>query len=153
MNTATVPRFFPRGFLALLAALLPSLAPALDLDEAEQIRKVERQLAAALAKNDVEVTAQLLTDAWLFVGSDGELVRRDDVLGALRSGQLKFESYELGPMKVRVYGDIAVVIGSGTSTGSMAGEEFHERDVFTDVFLRKDGQWRCVSTHSTDLEN
>lgn len=152
MNRAITPRSFLCWLLLGFASLLPCAGWALEFDEGEQLKKVERQLATALAKNDVETVAELLAEDWQFVGSEGEIVGREEVLGALRSGQLKFESYELGPMKVRVYGDTAVVIGAGTSKGSMAGEAFDERDVFTDVFIRKDGKWRCVSTHSTDLK-
>ncbi len=151
MSITNVPRSFSRWLVLMLAALLPCLALALDVDETEQIKKIERQLAVALAKSDVERLAELIANDWKFVGSDGGIIGRDEMLNTLRSGQLKFESYELGPMQVRVYGEVAVVIGTGASKGSMAGETFDERDVFTDVFIRKDGKWSCVSTHSSDV--
>lgn len=151
MNATFLPRFLSCCLLLTFAVLLPSATLALDFDESEQIKAVERQMGAALIKNDLATLAELLAEDWQFVGAEGEIVGRDEVLGALRSGQLKFDSYELSGMKVRMYGDTAVVIASGASKGSMAGEAFDERDVFTDVFVRRDGKWRCVSTHSTDL--
>jgi ketosteroid isomerase-like protein len=71
----------------------------------------------------------------------------------LKSGKLKFESYSASKFDVRVFGDTAVVIAVGNSKGSWNGETFEIKDRFTDVFTRRDGQWRLVSSHSSSLEN
>lgn len=153
MNVATASRFLSRWLLLAFAVLLPCAASlALEIDDTEQIKKIERQLAAALAKNDETGLKEWLADDWKFVGSDGEVTGRDDLLAAMRSGQLKFQSYELSEVKVRIYGDAAVVIGKGAAKGHLGDEAFDEHDVFTDVFIRKDGKWRCVSSHSTEVE-
>ena len=31
------------------------------------------------------------------------------------------------------------------------GESIASREIFTDVFIRRDGKWLCVSSHSCDL--
>ena len=41
-----------------------------------------------------------------------------------------------------------VVIGRNEVTGAWDGESFDSKDRFTDVFIRRDGQWVCVSTHT-----
>jgi hypothetical protein len=53
-------------------------------------------------------------------------------------------------MKVRVYGDAAVVTGLGTRSGVNKGAAFKDRQfLWTDTFIRKDGRWQCVATQGT----
>jgi ketosteroid isomerase-like protein len=54
-------------------------------------------------------------------------------------------------MKVRVYGDVAVVTGRNTIKGVW---EDIKRDIsgpyrFTDVFVRRNGSWQCVTSQSS----
>jgi ketosteroid isomerase-like protein len=54
------------------------------------------------------------------------------------------ESHDL---EVRVYGDTAVVTSRGVSGGKYQGQAFREVERSSCVFVREDGQWRCVLTH------
>jgi ketosteroid isomerase-like protein len=67
------------------------------------------------------------------------------------AGLLKIASYEQSDLEVRIYGDTAVVIGTGKSKGEWKGESFGSKERFTDVFVRQDGKWHCVSTHTSDF--
>jgi ketosteroid isomerase-like protein len=48
---------------------------------------------------------------------------------------------------VRVHGDAAVVIARGVSGGQYRGQKFRVIERVTDVWLRRDGVWRCIHTH------
>jgi len=53
-------------------------------------------------------------------------------------------------IKVRVYGDAAVVTGHGVRAGTYNGVPFKDRQVFwTDTFIKKDGRWQCVASQGT----
>ena len=53
-------------------------------------------------------------------------------------------------MKVRIYGDAAVVTGIVTRTGAYKGVPFKDRQhLFTDTFVRRDGRWQCVASQGT----
>ena len=48
---------------------------------------------------------------------------------------------------VRVYGDTAVVSARGISGGAYRGQTFRVVERVTDVWVRREGTWRCVLTH------
>lgn len=55
---------------------------------------------------------------------------------------------QLGRMRVRFYGETAIV--TGTVTRSRAGSELGST-VFTDVFVLRDGRWQAVSAQETPV--
>ena len=53
-------------------------------------------------------------------------------------------------VKVRLYGDTAVVTGLGTRSGTRSGVAFKDRKVrWTDTFVKRDGRWQCVASQGT----
>jgi len=51
--------------------------------------------------------------------------------------------------RVRVYGDSAVVTALTRTNGKFMGQEFSTQERATDVFVKRDGRWKCVLTHLT----
>ena len=119
-------------------------------DKAELVR-VEHATAAALVAHDAKALTTLLAADWRIVTADASVMTREALLKVLDAGTLKFESYKISDLDVRLYGDAAVVIGHGNSKMEWKGEPIAGREIFTDVFIRRDGKWQCVSSHSCDL--
>jgi ketosteroid isomerase-like protein len=60
------------------------------------------------------------------------------------------DSIEVDQISVRAYGDAAVVTGrTKVITGGADPGQIMLR--FTDVFIRRAGQWRVVASHATRL--
>ncbi len=58
-------------------------------------------------------------------------------------------SPELSDMKVRVYGDTAVVTGRLHRVGKDKNGSFDRNYMFTDIFIRRDGRWQIIATQAT----
>ncbi len=119
-------------------------------DKAELVR-VENATVAALVAHDAKALTTLLAADWRIVTADASVMTREALLKDLDAGTLKFESYKISDLDVRLFGDAAVVIGHGDSKMEWKGESIAGREIFTDVFIRRDGKWLCVSSHSCDL--
>ena len=115
----------------------------------EELLKVEKGFVAAIAKNDLEAIERFVTDDWIIINADGGIIDRERFLGVIKSGTLTHEMMESDDMRVRVYGDSAVVSALTRSKGKFMGQEFTTHERSTDVFVRRDGQWRCVLTQLT----
>ena len=138
----------PSSFLTSLA-----LTRADEAADKDQLRNLEKTCAAALVKGDHQRRwASIFANDWVIVDGSGQTHPREEIFKSLSSGDLKFISYELGEMEVRIVGDTAVVIGHGHPRGQMNGEAFEENEVFTDTFARvHGGKWRCILSHSTEV--
>ena len=115
----------------------------------EELLKLEKAFAKAIVKNDLEGIGRLVTDDWIIIDPNGEIVDRARFFEVIKSGALTHDMMESEDFRVRVYGDNAVVTGVTRTKGRFMGQEFSTRERATDVFVKRDGRWQCVLTHLT----
>jgi putative acetyltransferase len=101
----------------------------------------------AMVENDADAIGRFMADEWTIVGSDGGVMDKGSFLGLVRSGVLSHDVMESHDMKVRLYGDTAVVVARGVSGGRYQGRAFREVERVSCVYVRSAQQWRCVLTH------
>jgi len=119
----------------------------------EELLKLKKEFADAIVKNDLEGIARLVTNDWIIVGPDGEIVDRARFFEVIKSGALTHDTMESEDSRIRVYGDSAVVTGITRTNGKFMGQEFSTHERATDVFVKRDGRWQCVLTHLTRFPN
>lgn len=101
----------------------------------------------AMIENDAEAIGRFMADDWTIVGSDGNVGDKPTFLALVESGVLSHDVMESEDFHVRIYGDTAVVTTRGVSGGRYQGRAFREVERTSCVFVRHEGQWRCVLTH------
>jgi len=139
------------GCLVGAAALVSAADDGAGPKGADELLRLEREWAQAFVKNDAAAVGRVLADDWTVIGEDGDVTDKASFLGEIRSGNLAFEKMDLTDMKVRLYGDSAVVIGRAETRGKYKGEAFMARARWTDVFVRQQGRWQCVASQLTAL--
>jgi uncharacterized protein (TIGR02246 family) len=119
--------------------------------DADTIRALERDWSAAIQRRDVERMADFLADEFfLVIGVERQPLQifpRQQWLATLPGYVI--DSMEIGDIRVRVYGDVAVAAvacqqrayakGLGDRTGHF---------LLTDTWVRTDGKWRVTERHS-----
>ena len=118
-----------------------------------ELMQMERDWSAAYLSHDVSVVDRLLADD--FIGTDGRGIMTDkkQELEDARSENpnRKVLSEAIDDMKVRVYGDTAIVNGRTTEKIQSGGKEFVIQYRRTDVFVKRNGRWQCVSFHGSRI--
>ena|SRR2546422_5197265 len=136
--------------LSLAAGLTSSIEVAAQTENVEQtLLQLERDWEQANAKNDLAALDRILAPEFVNTDSDGLLRTRAEVMTARKSGAVKFTAFSQGDYKVHVFGDTAIVTGRMAIKGTREGKDYAGQERFTDVFLRRDGRWRAVSTHAS----
>jgi ketosteroid isomerase-like protein len=115
----------------------------------EELLKLEKAFAEAIVKNDLEGIGRLVADDWIIIDPNGEIVDRTRFFEVIKSGALTHDMMESEDLRIRVYGDSAVVTGVTRTKGKFMGQEFSTQERATDVFVKRDGRWQCVLTHLT----
>lgn len=105
----------------------------------------------AMVENDADAIGRYMADDWTIIGSDGRVGDKATFLALVRSGALTHDAMESHDLNVRVYGETAVVTAHGVSGGTYQGQRFREVERSSCVFVRQEGQWRCVLTHLSRL--
>ena len=113
--------------------------------------QIEHEWGNALLQADVAAWSRYLGDDWVLTYSDGTLVTKPMALADLKEGALRIESFQLDDVKVRVYGDTAVVTGQITEKSKFRDKDTSGVRRFTDVFVKRDGRWQAVASHESNV--
>jgi ketosteroid isomerase-like protein len=119
----------------------------------EELLKVENEFANAIVSSDLDSLGRLVADDWIIIGADGGIIERTRFFEVINSGALTHEMMESEDLRVCVYGNTGVVTAVTRTKGKFMGQEFSTRERATDVFVKRDGGWKCVLTHLTPLAN
>jgi len=115
------------------------------------IIKLENDWNDASVKRDVVVLGRILADDYSFTDPDGVMWTKAQNLEMLKSGEDVVTSAVSTDMKVRVYGNAAVVTGRYTAKEKLKGKDISGTSTFTDTWVKRSGSWQCVATHSSRL--
>ena len=125
---------------------------AAAMTTADQVRQLERNWTAAMEAGDSNKVNQILADDWTGLYTDGARLTKEQFLSEFKSGAMKLESFEFGPMDVKVIGTVAVVQGSDTEKSSMKGKDTSGKWVWMDVFEKRGGRWQAVRSQVAKVE-
>ena len=117
----------------------------------QTLMRIEQELLDALLKNDVSANQKYLAETYVFTAPDGEVMDKARSIADLKSGDLKFESSKFEDMKVQVYGDTAIVTYATTDKGTYKGKDLSGRYRWTDVFIKRNGNWQLVAGHGAPI--
>jgi hypothetical protein len=100
-------------------------------------------------RGDATGLAPLLADDWLLTHSDGRTQDKQDYLGELASRRRSNSRVENLGVRVRQYGETAIVTGISVQSGVSDGQPWSGRFRFTRSWIRRDGVWVMVASHSS----
>ena len=81
----------------------------------------------------------------------GRVLTKAQVMQELGSGARRIESGSVDDLKVRVFGDVAVVTGRSVLAGSYQGKRASVVQRFTDIFVKRDGRWQAIASQGTQI--
>ena len=134
--------------LFVLAALCSS---AVAQSVEDKIKKMETDRAAAVVKGDVAKLAKETSDDYTLVNINGQMSNKSQMIDGFKSGQNKLTTDDITDMKVRVYGDTAVVTGKVDVKGMMGGKDVSGQAMFTRIYVKKAGHWESVALQQTRI--
>jgi uncharacterized protein (TIGR02246 family) len=144
--------------LAFASVNLTPGASERHLQVVSEIEALERAWSTAFLKHDTVTIASILADD--YVGVDGRGVVSDKpheieeakapAAGA-PTGTYLILSETLSDVRVRLYGEAAVLTAVNTARISDRGEEAMVRYRRTTVYVRRNGKWQCVTFHASRI--
>jgi ketosteroid isomerase-like protein len=137
--------------LLAMAMLAVVAAPVFGQAKDEQaIRQTLNELMTALSRGDVDTVGRIYADDYVIVLADGSTTTKAQRLGAMKAGDLKYQSLVLDNLKIRQYGNAAVanyhVTGKATTR---AGEQDVNSQAMV-MLVNNGGRWQVVSSQLTD---
>ena len=121
-----------------------------DSDPTAVLVDLEHRLASAWVKGDRPFIEALLAPEWTVTDPSGKVLSRQQVIDeAFVTSDRSITAMAIDDVRVRVFGDTAVVTGRTRATGIHLGDAVTVVLRFTDVFVRRDAGWQVVASQGT----
>ena len=98
---------------------------------------------------DAQALDAILADDLTYIHTTTREDSKKSLIESLVSGSLSYESIDTEGVRVRIYGDAAVVTGNAAIRVSSGGRLLSFSILFTDVYARREGRWQMVAWQST----
>ena len=136
--------------LTLLGVLVaaPTYAQKPNATEQEVLKASQALDEASLVKKDRATMERLYADDYMYVHSNGTVHNKAQDIAESLSPDQAWTAHKSDDLKVHVYGNVAIVTGVSTLTGSSKGYVSGPRR-FTEVWVRRNGRWQEVGGQST----
>ncbi|MEO8474419.1 MAG: nuclear transport factor 2 family protein [Chryseolinea sp.] len=123
-----------------------------DEELISEFQKIEDNFNQAVISNSVDEIKKCITGDWVLVDSQGGIIAQEGFFKVLEQGFLSHSTMTKNILRVKVYGDIALVTGRGQNTGTWQGRPLNADEWITDVYKKESDKWLCVLTHLTPVK-
>ena len=125
-----------------------------------ELTRLERGWADAGKNHDANAASLILADDLIITYPDGTTGTKADELKVISSGSITADSWELFDPKVTVLSPDAAVITGRTVMKNGKYKEPNRKALdisgeyrFTDVYVRRNGKWQALASHTTKIAN
>jgi ketosteroid isomerase-like protein len=134
---------------AVAQASQTDLSPKPQTTVEREIEILEEARNQAVLRGDVAALDRMTSDDYTFITLRGELRTKSDILKGFASGSFHYESRQISDLKVRVFGDTAIVTGRSMQKGMENGKDYSGDYRFTRVYVKEKGHWVTVALQTT----
>jgi len=117
----------------------------------EFVRFMEDAWVNAIVHKDINVLNHVIADDFGGLSPNGFAYTKQEAISDVQSGSYVVDSMVLENVKVRVYGDTALVTFYQNEKSKFGDEDRSGRYAFTDVWVKRDGVWQAVASQGTPV--
>lgn len=116
------------------------------------VADLEQQWLKGQRANDVDMVTPLLADGFTNTSSAGKVTSRAETITDAKA--TKYTSVDYVGLKVMVFGDTAIAIGTFRAKGTdSSGKPLDADERFTDTWAKMaSGKWQCVASHQSPVK-
>lgn len=149
---------FPRAAAAaLLFAFAANAHATLPKREShavhKQIESLEMAWRRAVVDDDIPAMDNLLADDYVGITANGTIEDKTEAIAQRKSGTLRITTLNLDDLKIRLYGEIAVVTSIAELQGANGENDISGKYRYTRVYNRRLGAWKIVSFEASRIHD
>lgn len=135
-------------FIAITTVQAKETREARDIKELTRLEKVWND---AHLQGDAAVLDKLWADDLFVTVPDMPVMNKEESLAVWKSGKMKFDIYKTSDIRIKVYGNSAVVTGQLVRIRDSNSKVFEDDWRFTKVYVRRSGRWQVVTWHGSHV--
>ncbi len=119
----------------------------------KEIEALEQKWRDAIISNNVSEMDHLLADDYIGISANGTVETKAQALALRKAGTVRITKLDLNDLKVRVYGDTAVVTSQAELAGTNGQSDISGDYRYTRVYNKRLGQWKIVSFEASRMHD
>ncbi|SCB57737.1 protein of unknown function [Rhizobium aethiopicum] len=132
---------------------IPTVDASSPISEANLLRETERARLRALVNADIVRAHQLHAPDFQLITPIGAALSKQEYLGAIASGQIKYLVWQPTDIAVRLYDGVAVLRYRAQLEVVFGGHKVAINDYWhTDTYERHDERWMVVWSQATAIK-
>lgn len=130
------------------------LSAEINSEDRVQLSALNAQFIRNFLNQDADAHSKIIHEDFICIESDGGIVQRDVYLKnwATDFENSGYASFSYDDELIRIFGDMALVRAKTVYTKNVNGKETKGYTVYTDTYLKENGQWRCVQVQITPVK-
>jgi len=120
-------------------------------EDEQALVKIQHEWAEARLKRDSSFPQRIEADDFTVVWFNGTIVSKEEDLKSYESTDTVFTDFKIDDLKVRFYGDMAIVVGQGSIKAHTKTQDLSGNYVWTDTFVKQRGAWTAVASQVTPV--
>ena len=139
------------SLVILASTALVGAAPqsaAQDAHAKKEIVALEQELGRAMIHRDVAALQRIVGDDWICQSATGRSTKQS-FISDVTHGKLVVSKFVLHDVHVRVFGDVAYLMGADDEESTYAGAKNSGTYNWLDVWVKRGGRWVSVATQIT----
>jgi len=140
--------------VSMFAAMLvvAGTAAAEDLTATQKkLVEIEWTWSNAFVHKDIAALSNIVADDWAGQNDSGKTETKAGIIASIKAGEMATTSMTNHDVKVRVFGNIAVVQGVDDEKSSYKGKDTSGTYTWMDVFENRGGKWMAVASQVTKV--
>ena len=144
------------GFILMLAICLLAICLAMAAenqksagDETGTIMSLESAWNQTAVQHDPRAMSMLLADRFSYTDSAGSVMNKSQWLDLMKKETATFEQLGNSGIAVYLYADVALVTGRYRERVKLKRNFVVRSGRFIDVWMKQNGEWKCIGGQST----
>ena len=117
----------------------------------QQLDGLTDRMVQAQLHGDPAAYERYYAEDAIIIHAPGTLFTKAEEIANLKSGEIKYDGYDVRDKKIHVHGDTAVVEILASVKGSFKGKPFDSEFRVTRVWARSKGDWKVVVFQTTRI--
>jgi len=139
-------------FVCVSVGIVLAKAQSKEPTAVDAIKQLEQDIGSAMVAGDIEKLNRIYADDLAAIGSSGKVVTKESILLNFKSGKDKLEWFEIGPIDVQVFGNVAVACASVKEKRIRDGKDTSGEFVWMDLLEKRAGKWVVTRSVGTRLK-
>ena len=133
------------------ASFIPGDAKGSSEADFKELTRLEQVWNDAHMKGNADALEKLWAEDLFVTVPDMPVMNKEESLAIWKAGKMKFDIYKTSDIRIKVYGNSAVVTGQLVRIRDAQSTKFEDDWRFTKVYVRRDGRWQVVAWHGSHV--